>query len=115
MIVSNFYHYSFLTKTIIFGKPSIHQTIPHNKGYLTEEHSIGSKSSMDSNNHGNMSVLAPLPKVQSKRRSKSAVGLKESASLQTSHTPGPRALMSASKLKTPLFLQQHPSSTHMSR
>ena len=93
----------------------IHQINPHNKGYLTEEHSIGSKSSLDANNHGNISILAPLPKIQTKRRSKSAVGMKESASLQTSHTPGPRALMSASKLRTPLFIQQHPSSTHMSR
>ncbi|CAO1383032.1 unnamed protein product [Diamesa hyperborea] len=80
-----------------------------------EEHSIGNKSSIDANNLGNISILAPLPKIQTKRRSKSACGLKESASLQTSHTPGPRALMSASKLKTPLFIQQHPSSTHMSR
>lgn len=70
---------------------------------------------MDAGYQGNISILAPLPKIQTKRRSKSAVGLKDYTGLQTSHTPGPRALMSASKLRTPLFVQQIPSSTHMSR
>ncbi|CAO1414887.1 unnamed protein product [Diamesa tonsa] len=105
-----------LQKIISNLDETVKQTISKgDEGYSTEEHSIGSKSSIDSNNHGNISTIAPLPKIQTKRRSKSAVGLKETASLQASQTPGPRALMSTSKLRTPLFIQQHPSSTHMSR
>ncbi|CAO1408447.1 unnamed protein product [Diamesa serratosioi] len=105
-----------IQKTMSNLDVTVKQTVSKgDEGYSTEEHSINSKTSMDDNNYGNISILGPLPKIQTKRRSKSAIGMKECVNLQTSNTPGPRALMSASKLRTPLFLTQTSSSTHMSR
>jgi borealin len=80
---------------------SIHK-IP---GYLTEEASqksfrSGRSTATTTASYQNVSIVAPLQTLKSRRRSKSV-------SSMTSHTPGPRAMMSAQKATAPRTATGH--------
>lgn len=69
-------------------------------GYLTEEASQKSfrsgRSTATTASYQNVSIVAPLQKSKIRRRSKSV-----SSVAASSHTPGPRAMMSAQKVIAP--------------
>ena len=58
----------------------------------------------------NTSIVGSLKSIKSRRRSQSASGIPSSA-----FTPGPRALMSTTKGRTPLMQQKQAPTTHTSR